>query len=227
MMHILQHIVKKRIIRRFMMHFLQDTGKKNAPACVLCNIPSVQDLGELCFRLKSGAAVDTMRHRFAGGGSAGMAVIKIGQPVPDFTLPASNGKQVSLRDFRGSKVVLFFYPKDSTPTCTAESCDFRDNYARFAAADAAVIGISPDDLKSHARFIAKHELPFLLLSDTDHAVCELFGVWQEKSMYGRKYMGVVRSTFLIDEAGVLLREWRKVKVKGHVEEVLAAVNQGR
>ena len=156
-----------------------------------------------------------------------MAVIEIGQPVPDFTLPASNGKQVSLRDFRGKKVVLFFYPKDSTPTCTAESCDFRDNYARFAAADAEVIGISPDDLKSHARFIAKHELPFLLLSDTDHAVCELFGVWQEKSMYGRKYMGVVRSTFLIDEAGVLLREWRKVKVKGHVEEVLAAVNSRR
>jgi peroxiredoxin Q/BCP len=155
-----------------------------------------------------------------------MATIAIGQPVPDFTLPASNGKQVSLSDFRGSKVVLFFYPKDMTPGCTTESCDFRDNYARFTAAKAEVIGISPDDLNSHARFIAKHDLPFLLLSDTDHAVCELFGVWKEKSMYGRKFMGVERSTFLIDEAGVLIREWRKVQVKGHVEEVLAAVNQG-
>jgi peroxiredoxin Q/BCP len=151
--------------------------------------------------------------------------IEIGQEVPDFTLPGSNGKQVSLSSLRGKKVVLYFYPKDMTPTCTTESCDFRDYNGKFARAKTKVIGISPDEIKSHMKFIEKHELPFLLLADTDHAVCEQYGVWQEKNMYGRKYMGVVRSTFLIDEEGKLFREWRNVKVKGHVEDVLKTVKE--
>lgn len=154
-----------------------------------------------------------------------MTQLSIGEPAPDFTLPASKGKNISLSDYRGKKVVLYFYPKDMTPTCTTESCDFRDYNGKFARAKAKVIGISPDEVKSHLKFIDKHELPFPLLADTEHNVCNLYGVWQEKSMYGRKYMGVVRSTFLIDEEGKLVREWRNVKVKGHVEEVLAAVKE--
>lgn len=152
-----------------------------------------------------------------------MSQVQVGKTVPDFTLPASNGKDVSLSDFRGRKVVLYFYPKDMTPGCTAESCDFRDYNAQFQELGAEVIGISPDDLVSHGKFIEKHKLPFLLLSDTEHRVCELFGVWKEKKMFGKTYMGVERSTFLIDEQGVLIREWRGVKVDGHVQEVLEAV----
>ena len=154
-----------------------------------------------------------------------MPHVQTGQTVPDFTLPASNGKNVSLGDFRGKKVVLYFYPKDMTPGCTAESCDFRDYNGEFAKLNTVVIGISPDDLASHSKFIEKHQLPFLLLSDTDHQVCDMFGVWKEKSTFGNKHMGVERSTFLIDEEGKLIREWRKVKVDGHVEEVLAAVKE--
>lgn len=154
-----------------------------------------------------------------------MTQLAIGELAPDFTLPASTGKNISLSDFRGRKIVLYFYPKDNTPTCTTESCDFRDYNGKFARAKAKVIGISPDEVKSHLKFIDKYELPFPLLADTEHEVCEQYGVWQEKSMYGRKYMGVVRSTFLIDEEGKLVREWRSVKVKGHVEEVLEAVKE--
>lgn len=154
-----------------------------------------------------------------------MTQLAIGELAPDFTLPASTGKNISLSDFRGRKIVLYFYPKDNTPTCTTESCDFRDYNGKFARAKAKVIGISPDEVKSHLNFIDKYELPFPLLADTEHKVCEQYGVWQEKSMYGRKYMGVVRSTFLIDEEGKLVREWRSVKVKGHVEEVLEAVKE--
>ncbi|NMM52965.1 thioredoxin-dependent thiol peroxidase [Paenibacillus aquistagni] len=149
--------------------------------------------------------------------------IEIGQAVPDFTLPGSNGKQVSLSQYRGQKVVIYFYPKDMTPGCTQEACDFRDYHGDFAKYNAVVLGISPDDLKRHGKFVEKHELPFTLLSDTEHEVAELFGVWQLKKMYGREYYGIVRSTFLIDENGLLAKEWRSVKVKGHTEEVLAAV----
>ncbi|GIO94585.1 MULTISPECIES: thioredoxin-dependent thiol peroxidase [Paenibacillus] len=149
--------------------------------------------------------------------------VEVGSPVPDFTLPASSGENVSLSDFRGRKVVLFFYPKNMTPTCTEEACSFRDHYGALKEAGAVVIGISPDPLKSHAKFIDKHSLPYLLLADEEHKVSELFGVWQLKKMFGREYMGIVRSTFLIDEKGRLAREWRKVKVKGHVEAVLEAV----
>ncbi|MGG1311660.1 thioredoxin-dependent thiol peroxidase [Cohnella laeviribosi] len=151
-----------------------------------------------------------------------MSQVQIGQPVPDFELPSSDGTLVRFSQFRGRKVVLYFYPKDMTPTCTQESCDFRDANASFGEANAVVLGISPDPVQSHAKFIAKHHLPFPLLADTDHKVAKMFGVWQEKKTFGKTYMGIVRSTFLIDEQGVLAKEWRNVKVKGHVEEVLAA-----
>jgi len=149
--------------------------------------------------------------------------VQIGQPVPDFELPSSEGGTIRLSQFRGRKVVLYFYPKDMTPTCTQESCDFRDANALFGEANAVVLGISPDDAKSHAKFIAKHQLTFPLLADVDRKVAEMFGVWQEKKMYGRTYMGIVRSTFLIDERGILAQEWRNVRVKGHIDAVLAAV----
>ncbi|MBU7321022.1 thioredoxin-dependent thiol peroxidase [Paenibacillus oleatilyticus] len=152
-----------------------------------------------------------------------MPQLQPGQPVPDFTLTAGSGESVTLSQFRGKYVVLYFYPKDMTPTCTEESCQFRDYNGQFKALNTEVIGISPDDLKSHGKFAAKYELPFLLLSDPDHEVCELFGVWQLKKMYGREYMGVVRSTFVIDPLGKLVREWRGVRIKGHVEQVLEAV----
>lgn len=148
-----------------------------------------------------------------------------GQIVPDFTLPSSSGEEVSLSDFRGKKVVLYFYPKNMTPSCTDEACDFRDRHRELREAGAEVIGISPDPVKSHGRFIQKHELPFLLLSDEDHAVSEMFGVWQLKKMYGREFEGIVRSTFVIDEEGRLAREWRKVRVKGHADQVLQAVRE--
>lgn len=152
-----------------------------------------------------------------------MSQIEVGQTVPDFTLPASNGGQVSLSDYCGKKVVIYFYPKDNTPTCTQESCDFRDYNGQFAKYNTEVLGISPDKIQSHLKFIDKHDLPFLLLSDIDHKVCEQFGVWQLKKLYGKEYMGVVRSTFLVNEEGKLMQAWRGVKVKGHTEAVLEAV----
>jgi peroxiredoxin Q/BCP len=148
---------------------------------------------------------------------------KVGKPAPDFVLPASNGESVKLSDYRGRNVVIYFYPKDLTATCTQQSCDFRDANADMLELNTVILGISADPVKSHLRFIEKNELPFLLLSDEERTVCELYGVWQLKKLYGREYMGIVRSTFLIDAAGKLVREWRKVKVKGHTEEVLDAV----
>lgn len=152
-----------------------------------------------------------------------MSEVQVGQIVPDFTLPGSNGKDVSLSDFRGKKVVIYFYPKDMTPGCTTESCEFRDFHGDYNKLNTEVIGISPDDLKSHDKFIEKYNLPFLLLADEEQKVCQLFDVWKLKSMYGKEFMGVERSTFLIDEEGKLVKEWRKVKVDGHVNEVLEAV----
>ncbi|WP_438943389.1 thioredoxin-dependent thiol peroxidase [Paenibacillus roseus] len=150
-------------------------------------------------------------------------VLKVGEPVPEITLPAANGEQVSLSDFRGKKVILYFYPKDNTPTCTEQSCGFRDAYGDIEDSGAVVIGVSTDDVKSHKKFIEKYELPFVLLADTEHEACEAYGVWQLKKMYGKEYMGIVRSTFLIDEEGRLLREWRKVRLKGHLEQVLESL----
>lgn len=150
-------------------------------------------------------------------------MVEVGQTAPDFTLPASNGQTVSLRDFRGKNVVLYFYPKDMTPGCTTEACDFRDCHPEFAKLDTVVLGVSPDDVPSHDKFIAKHGLPFLLLADTDHKVAEAYGVWVLKKMYGREYMGIERTTFVIDREGRIAQVWHKVKVKGHVEDVLTFV----
>ncbi|MFC6231029.1 peroxiredoxin [Paenibacillus allorhizosphaerae] len=149
--------------------------------------------------------------------------VQIGQPVPDFTLQAAGGATFSLSQLRGRKVVIYFYPTDDTPTCTDEACSFRDYNGQFEEWNTTVIGISPDDVASHDKFAAKYELPFVLLSDPDLAVCHLFDVWKQKKLYGREYMGVVRSTFLIDEKGVLAKEWRNIRVKGHVDKVLQAV----
>ena len=133
-----------------------------------------------------------------------------------------NENKYTLADFKGQKVVLYFYPKDNTSGCTQEACDFRDNISRITSS-AAVIGVSPNDIKSHKKFKEKQDLNFLLLADTEHVLSEAFGVWKEKSMYGKKYMGIIRSTFLFDEKGECKKEWRKVKVKGHVDEVLGAL----
>jgi len=143
--------------------------------------------------------------------------------VPAFALPASGGGKWKLADAAGKCLVIYFYPKDATSGCTREGEAFRDLHARFRKAGAEIVGVSPDSVASHEKFIAKHGFTFPLLSDEDKTVCRLFDVWKEKSMYGRKYMGVERSTFLIDGKGVLRREWRKVKVPGHAEEVLTAV----
>jgi peroxiredoxin Q/BCP len=152
--------------------------------------------------------------------------VTVGRKVPDFSLPSTGGGNWKLSAARGSKVVIYFYPKDNTSGCTQEGIDFRDLHARFRKAGADVVGVSPDSLASHEKFKAKYEFPFELLADTEKKACALFDVIKEKSMYGKKYMGVERSTFLIDEKGVLRQEWRKVKVKGHAEEVLAAVHAG-
>ncbi len=146
---------------------------------------------------------------------------EIGQPAPDFTLPTDGGGTVALKELRGKKVVLYFYPKDDTPGCTKQACGFRDLLPDFSAVDAQVIGVSKDSVAKHDKFKAKYELPFTLASDPEGQTIEAYGAWVEKSMYGKTYMGIDRSTFLIDEAGVLRAVWRKVKVPGHVEEVLA------
>ncbi|WP_420799788.1 thioredoxin-dependent thiol peroxidase [Paenibacillus mesophilus] len=147
----------------------------------------------------------------------------LGNPAPDFTLPASTGKKVKLSQFAGKKVVLFFYPQDMTPTCTAEACDFRDGIGRFRRNGAVVLGISPDPVKLHHKFAEQYELPYPLLSDEELHVCKLYDVWKLKKLYGREYMGVQRSTFLIDRDGLLAKEWRNIRIKGHVDAVLAAV----
>lgn len=147
---------------------------------------------------------------------------KVGDKAPDFTLPSDGGGETRLSDLRGGNVVLYFYPKDDTTGCTKEACAFRDAAKSFARANTGIVGVSKDSVARHDRFKAKHGLPFTLLSDEDVKVCEAWGTWIEKSMYGRRYMGIDRSTFLIDATGTLRREWRKVKIPGHVEEVLEA-----
>ena len=149
----------------------------------------------------------------------------LGKKVPDFSLPATGGKPWKLSAAAGRKLVVYFYPKDNTSGCTREGSDFRDLYPQFRKAGADVVGVSPDSLASHEKFKAKFEFPFELLADTEKKACTLFDVIKEKSMYGRNYLGVERSTFLIDAKGVLRREWRKVKVAGHAEEVLAAARE--
>ncbi|MDE2228944.1 MAG: thioredoxin-dependent thiol peroxidase [Alphaproteobacteria bacterium] len=149
--------------------------------------------------------------------------LEIGDKAPDFTLPADGGGKVKLSDLRGGTVVLYFYPKDDTSGCAAEACQFRDLFPKFQHTDAAVIGISRDSVASHDKFKNKYKLPFTLASDEGGKVTERYGVWVQKSMYGRKYMGIERTTFLVDEKGVIRGIWRKVKVPGHAEEVLGAI----
>ena len=154
-----------------------------------------------------------------------MSAPTLNKVVPDFTCAATGGKTIRLKDLRGKKVVLYFYPKDSTPGCTTEGQDFRDLHARFKRAGTVILGVSRDSLASHEKFKEKLKLPFDLLSDPDEALCRQFDVIREKSLYGRKFLGVERSTFLIDAEGKLRREWRKVRVNGHAEEVLEAARK--
>ncbi len=146
-------------------------------------------------------------------------MLQIGKKAPAITLPDSTNKKRTLKEFLGKKVILYFYPKDNTSGCTAEACDFRDTFPNFKKSKAVVIGISPDSVESHKKFADKFELPFVLLSDVNKKVLEKYGVWKEKSMYGRKYMGVEITTVLIDEKGIVRKIYPKVKVKGHVEQV--------
>ncbi len=151
-------------------------------------------------------------------------MIEKGKAAPDFTLPSDEGRDVKLSDLRGRKVVVYFYPKDDTPGCTIEACEFRDALPRFEGLDAVVLGVSPDSVASHRKFREKFDLNFPLLSDTDHAVAEAYGAWKEKKRYGRTYMGIDRSTFLIDEDGTVLAIWRGVKAKGHAEVLAEALD---
>jgi peroxiredoxin Q/BCP len=147
----------------------------------------------------------------------------IGDTAPDFSLPRDGGEMVNLSDFKGKKVVLYFYPKDDTPGCTKEAIGFTDMVDAFAAEDTVVLGVSKDSVKKHDKFVAKHELKIALLSDEEGDVCERYGTWVEKSMYGKTYMGIERATYLIGADGKIAQAWRKVKVPGHVEAVLDAV----
>lgn len=150
-------------------------------------------------------------------------MVAVGKAVPPFSLPATGDKQLGLKDFKGKNLILYFYPKDNTPGCTREGQDFRDHYDAFQAANTDIVGVSKDSVKVHENFCAKQSFPFDLISDADETLCKLFDVIKEKNMYGRKYLGIERSTFLIDGEGVLREEWRKVRVPGHVEAVLEAV----
>lgn len=144
-------------------------------------------------------------------------------PAPAFSLASTAGKNIGLKDLKGKKIVLYFYPKDDTPGCTKEACNFRDGIADLEKAGAVVLGVSPDDVASHEKFQKKFSLPFALLADTDHAVADAYGVWKEKSMYGKKYMGIERTTFIIDGKGKIAKIFPKVKVEEHHAEVLAAL----
>jgi peroxiredoxin Q/BCP len=148
----------------------------------------------------------------------------IGRPAPDFSLPSTTGENISLKQFKGKKtVVLYFYPKDATPGCTREACDFRDHAAELEAAKVVVLGVSTDSLESHQHFKEKQKLPFPLLSDEDAAVSKLFGVYKQKNLYGKKHLGIERTTFVIDKTGRVAQIWPKVKVDGHIQDVLEFV----
>lgn len=150
-----------------------------------------------------------------------------GQQAPTFTLRNGQGETVSLEEYRGQYVVLYFYPKDNTPGCTTEATNFTAALDEFTARDTVILGVSPDSVESHAKFAEKKEIPFDLLADTEKEVAEAYGVWALKKMFGREYMGIERSTFLIDPEGIIVEEWRRIRVKGHVEKVLAALDEAR
>ena len=154
-----------------------------------------------------------------------MSKIAVGKAVPDFALPATGDQTIRLSELKGKNVVLYFYPKDNTPGCTLEGQDFRDLHAKFKRANTVVLGVSRDSVKSHEGFKAKQEYPFDLLADEQERACKIFDVIKPKNMYGKQVMGIERSTFLMDAKGVLRREWRKVKVDGHVDEVLSAIKE--
>ena len=154
-----------------------------------------------------------------------LLTVAIGQAAPEFSLQASNGETVKLSSFKGTNVVLYFYPKDMTPGCTTEACDFRDQIDRFNEVDAVILGVSPDPIDRHQKFVEKYGLPFLLLADTDHTVAEAYGVWKLKKNFGKEYMGIERSTFILDKEGKIVKEYRKVQVKGHVEEALTYIRE--
>ncbi len=154
-----------------------------------------------------------------------MTNVVLDQPVPDFSADATDQQTIQLSALRGSRVVIYFYPKDSTPGCTTEGQDFRDLYPDFSELNTRIFGVSRDKMRSHENFKAKQQFPFQLISDPEEQLCKLFDVIKLKKLYGKEHLGIERSTFLIDEQGVLRREWRKVKVKGHVQEVLEAVRQ--
>ena len=145
--------------------------------------------------------------------------------APDFELPNNLGEKISLSDYIGKPVVLYFYPKDDTPGCTTEACNFRDDFDEYQKLGVEIIGVSPDSVKSHTKFISKHELPFLLLADEDHKICEMYGVWGKKKMFGKEYFGVLRTTFLIDKGGYLVREFKGVKPVKHSKEVIDAIHE--
>jgi len=151
-------------------------------------------------------------------------MVSVGKSAPAFSLDTDAGERLSLKDLKGLPVVLYFYPKDDTPGCTVEACEFRDAFPRFKGTKAIILGISPDSVASHVKFKKKFDLPFTLLADPDHAVAEKYGVWQKKSMYGRTYMGIARTTFVIDKDGKLAKVFEKVKPKGHAEEVEQAID---
>lgn len=155
-----------------------------------------------------------------------MNMVSLGSPVPNFSAAATSETTFTLADYQGkSNLIIYFYPKDNTPGCTTESQDFRDLHEQFQHLDTVIVGVSRDGLRAHENFRAKHDFPFELISDKDEAVCQLFDVIKLKKLYGKEYMGIERSTFLINKQGVLVKEWRKVKVKGHAEAVLSAVQE--
>ena len=147
--------------------------------------------------------------------------------APDFTLPDSQGNQVALSNFKGKNVILYFYPKDNTKGCTLEAINFRDNYEEIKEIDTVILGVSKDSIKSHISFINKHNIPFVLLSDEEGKVCELYGVWKMKKMYGREYMGIERTTYLIDKKGNIMKIFSKVKVEGHVDEIMDQLKKNK
>lgn len=151
--------------------------------------------------------------------------VEIGMQVPNFELETNSGETVTLSKFKGTNVVLYFYPKDMTPGCTTEACDFRDQIQQFTEVNAVILGVSPDPVERHQKFVEKYGLPFLLLADTEHRLAEAFGVWKLKKNFGKEYMGIERSTFIIDKEGNLVKEWRKVKVKGHVDDALTYIQE--
>jgi thioredoxin-dependent peroxiredoxin len=151
--------------------------------------------------------------------------LQIGKLAPDFQLEANNGEKIKLSDYRGKMVVLYFYPKDMTQSCTIQARDFRDKHESFKELDAVILGVSPDPINRHIKFVDKYDLPFLLLADTDLEAAKAYGVWSLKKNFGKEYMGIVRSTFIIDKNGKLVKEWRNLRVKGHIEEALQYIKE--